>query len=417
MFVVAIGTLALALAAGLSPAAPAFAAKAESVAALAALCDSAPCAECHKEIHARWLESTHASPLLGTGGATAAALWKTVVDGLMKWPGSGVKSRDDIKVEHLMICAKCHLPQLADASDAVAREIVEAVGDWQAGVDGGDPAKRDKAAAKLGTLNIGCTVCHNRNAVIHKLVDGFPEAGVVYGSKDGAHPGAFARMKKGSSLASPIFCGQCHGFGPTLDLENPVQCATGYGSYLFAYAAEGGRETCQDCHMAKGGRGHGMKGADNGAIEMSTEAFGYVWRNVTKNVPRVVVEVRLTNRTGHALPEGPPSSRQLVVEVVASTDDNAALFTGRRSYRSSAQRLGRGKTVSENPHESSGFVESSALPPGKTVRERFDFLLPSEESLGGKVSIRIRLLEVGGTIAGSRIRQEVRRDLVVGESP
>ena len=38
---------------------------------------------------------------------------------------SGVKKPEDVGVKHLMICAKCHLPQLQEAEDSVAQEIVK----------------------------------------------------------------------------------------------------------------------------------------------------------------------------------------------------------------------------------------------------------------------------------------------------
>ena len=56
-------------------------------------------------------------------------------------------------------------------------------------------------------------------------------------------------MKKSPLLKDPLFCGQCHGLGPNLEFETPVQCATLYGSYLHAYLPNGGSRTCQDCHM------------------------------------------------------------------------------------------------------------------------------------------------------------------------
>lgn len=173
--------------------------------------------------------------------------------------------------------------------------------------------------------------------------------------------------------------------------------------------------------MRQNGFGHDMKGdsspaAGKEAVDVSVDAYGYIWRNIATNVPRVVVEVRLTNKAGHAIPAGPPSNRHLVLETVATgSDDNVVLFTGRRGYRVGHQRLGRGKQEATGPHDSSGIVGSSALPPEKTVRERFDFLLPSEDSLGRKVSIRVRLLEVGrGSSSESTTRYEFKRDLVVG---
>ena len=53
-------------------------------------------------------------------------------------------------------------------------------------------------------------------------------------------------------LKNSLMCGQCHGLGPVLESETPVQCATLYGSYLHAYIPSGGTQTCQQCHMKNG---------------------------------------------------------------------------------------------------------------------------------------------------------------------
>ena len=45
-----------------------------------------------------------------------------------------------------------------------------------------DEATAGREEAKLKSLNINCLVCHNRNAVIHKWTDGFPQKDTVYGS-------------------------------------------------------------------------------------------------------------------------------------------------------------------------------------------------------------------------------------------
>ena len=52
--------------------------------------------------------------IFGTG-RTAATLSSTVKSGFMEWSYSGVKENRDLRVKDLMGCAKCHLPQLADA--------------------------------------------------------------------------------------------------------------------------------------------------------------------------------------------------------------------------------------------------------------------------------------------------------------
>jgi hypothetical protein len=226
----------------------------------------------------------------------------------MGWQYSGVKKPEDVQIKHLMICAKCHLPQLAEATDAVAREVVKNAYVYA------DPKTsdndREKAAATLSKVNINCLICHQRNAITHKWVDGFPEKDTVYGFKDGAHDDpAHPKMKKSLIMDESILCGQCHGLGPNLELENPSQCATLYGSYLWAYRAEGGQEKCQECHMKKSKLGHNMQsyrdpGMAKAAVDFKVETLGYQWRDGSTMVPQALVKVEMTNQAGHAIPDG-----------------------------------------------------------------------------------------------------------------
>jgi len=98
-------------------------------------------------------------------------------------------------------------------------------------------------------------------------------------------------------MKESILCGQCHGQGPNFDLEEPTQCATLYGSYNFAYRAEGGTETCQDCHMKK------IEAWPQYAkfivpwamaIDMKVDAMAYQWRDVVTTTPAASVQIELT---------------------------------------------------------------------------------------------------------------------------
>ncbi|MBE0595699.1 MAG: cytochrome C [Desulfuromonadales bacterium] len=283
--------------------------KANSIAELVAMYDSSSCIECHQEAHEQWERSVHSRSIYGTG-RTAATFRTAIVNGLLEWPFSGVQDPKDVKVEHLMGCAKCHLPQLADATDAVAKEIIASIYSWQNALRNDDTATFEKEQAKLKGLNINCLVCHNRNAITHKWTDGYPQAGVVYGSMDGEHPSdKFPKMAKSPIMSESILCGQCHGLGPNLELDNPTQCATAYGSYLWSYRAEGGQESCQECHMRKSGLGHDMQSyrseaMNKAALDFEAKAMGVYWRDRTEVKPYVSLEVAMTNRAGHVIPDG-----------------------------------------------------------------------------------------------------------------
>jgi hypothetical protein len=281
--------------------------KATSIDELAKMYDSTGCKQCHEGIYNDWEKSIHSRSIFGTG-RTAATIKTTVTVGLMGWKYSGVKKPEDVTVKSLMICMKCHLPQIAEATDDVAKEIVKNVFIYT------DPKSRDdereKAIAKLSKVSINCLVCHQRNAIIHKWVDGFPEKNTVYGSKDGAHADSIhPKMKTSPVIHESILCGQCHGLGPNFELENPSQCGTLYGSYLWAYRAEGGQESCQDCHMKKSKLGHNMQSYNDinmgkMAIDFSVETLGYIWRDKAKMVPQALVKIEMINRAGHAIPDG-----------------------------------------------------------------------------------------------------------------
>jgi len=284
----------------------AVAAKAKTIAELAARYDSAPCMECHQDIHDAWKLSLHARSIFGPEqvGRTAATIKTTIENGLKEWPYSGVTKPEDVGVKHLMICAKCHLPQLQEAEDSVAREIVKNIYAFS--------ENQDDMAAKnaLQSLNIGCMVCHNRNAITHKWVEGAPQGNAVYGTRDDAHMDEkHPFMKKSSIMKESILCGQCHGQGPNFELEHPTQCATLYGSHLFAYIPEGGQATCQECHMDKSKLGHNIQSYRSPemakmALDVNVEAKAFQWRDVTLTTPMALVTVDLTNRAGHAIPDG-----------------------------------------------------------------------------------------------------------------
>jgi len=280
--------------------------KAETLDELAMRYDSTPCKECHSEIWEQWQQSLHAKSMFGplNSGRTAATIKTTVENGLKDWPFSGVKKPQDVKIEHLMICAKCHLPQLIEADESVAQELVRNI---YAFADTQD----EKAAATLQKVNIGCLICHQRNAIIHKWKFGTPEKNAVYGSKDGEHPApGFPSLKKSPYMKYSILCGQCHGQGPNFDLTEPTQCATLYASYLMAYVPESPNpKNCQECHMENSQLGHNMQSYRSPemakmAVDFKAEAYAFIWRDVATTTPMAQVTVEMKNNAGHGIPDG-----------------------------------------------------------------------------------------------------------------
>ncbi|MEM4721079.1 MAG: multiheme c-type cytochrome ExtKL [Candidatus Methanomethylicaceae archaeon] len=274
--------------------------KAKSIDELSRMYDVSSCKTCHAKIFEEWSQSYHATSLVGSLG-TMTSLAGAVKDGLLKeWTQSGVKDMQDIKVEHLFMCLKCHLPQITDASDEVARDIGESAIEGAAG--------NEAAVAALKKLGINCLICHHAKAIIHKWVDGEIESGILYGYKESPHADAgFKMVKKSPIIKESIFCGQCHGLGPNFELHNPSQCPTLYGSYLHAYIPSGGSKTCQECHMKNG---HAMLSYRDpelaqSAVRVEIDARGYYFLPRSGySVPLSVVTVKMTNYAGHRVPDG-----------------------------------------------------------------------------------------------------------------
>ena len=278
----------------------AFAEKAKTIEELAEMYDSTRCKECHAEIYARWENSHHARSLMG------------VQDGLFMTP-LAMKDKTAFSPDtpeqatlDTFPCFKCHLPQaLVGADDAFAVDYAKAL------------LAQDKK--RLSTLSITCIVCHNTKTIIHRLQEGQPEKNVLYGSKEIASHGDefFTKIKKSSIIDHSIMCGQCHGMGPNLEFENPVQCATLYGSYQHNYLTKGGQKSCQDCHMPEvdGFSDHliapnwndldGAKKILQNTIAMDVQTVGYDWLLKSKDwKPRVVVNTKITQNAGHRIPDG-----------------------------------------------------------------------------------------------------------------
>ena len=146
--------------------------KAQTVDELAKIYDVSSCKPCHKQIYEDWEKSLHARSIIGTR-RTLDSFRNMVQNYLLggRWKYAGVQKIEDLKTEHVIQCLECHVPQIKDATDAVAREIAQAAmnGDM----------------ATLGKVNINCLVCHNKKAILHQWVDGPPEKDVIYGNMVG----------------------------------------------------------------------------------------------------------------------------------------------------------------------------------------------------------------------------------------
>ena len=191
--------------------------KAKTIAELAARYDSSSCIECHEEIHEEWSESLHSKSILGSP-RTAPTIITAIDKGLKLFPYSGVKEDSDITVESLMMCMKCHLPQMDEATDDVAREIVATIRNWQQAYRDEEYDKAEKLEKTIASLNIGCMVCHNKVALIHKYADGYPQPDTVYGAQTVTmKTNSIRKWPKHRRSANPFFAGSAMARVPILN--------------------------------------------------------------------------------------------------------------------------------------------------------------------------------------------------------
>ena len=280
--------------------------KAKTIDELSKMFDSSQCKACHAEIYAQWEKSHHSRPLMGVAGGL-------MLTPVVKASAFKVATSNEATLKTFP-CFKCHLPQaFAHAEDSVAQELTEAL--FVASDEKKSAEEKAAAKGKIAKLQITCLVCHNEKSITHKLVEGKPEQGMVYGTKNidsGPH-----KVKKSAIMSQPIFCGQCHGTGPNFEFDYPVQCATLYGSYQHNYLPKGGFQTCQECHMKKinGKADHvftpNFNDKDQTAdflgkhINLDVQTLGYQWLRKAGDLrPMVVVNTKITHDAGHRIPDG-----------------------------------------------------------------------------------------------------------------
>jgi len=302
--------------------------EAQTLAELVQQYDATSCKECHPEIYAQWEQSLHAKPMLGPIGRTLATF-----QGYVNSRDTELKKSREVAPTtkaFLKPCVECHLPQMMDASDAVADGIAKAI------VDGNEEV--------LNKLQITCIVCHNRNAVIRKFRDGKPQPGVIYGPKHvGPHDDKrFPTAAKSEMLRDSVFCAQCHQ-GPNVQhYDEPMWCTSTFDSHQQFYIPMGGTESCQECHMKKEGGHRFPPNYQDPAqtskrlaewIDLNLTAIGYRMKPDAKNlIPMVVINSEVVSRIGHRFPDGCPSPNRVTLDVKVSTKDGKELYKETKIY-------------------------------------------------------------------------------------
>ncbi len=250
------------------------------------------CKTCHAKVHDEWKTSYHSQSIVHSVGG----MRNFIIVGL------GQEWKKPVSKENLMRCMDCHAPMLGEASESLAKQVADMI---VAAVDEKDEGKKAAAKKELAKLNVNCIVCHNSKISIEKNLRGAPKPGVYYGPTGKASPAH--GTEKTPVISTALFCGQCHGIYTPPD-NDFIGCNTLYGSYQDGFRGNGGTETCQDCHMKAGNKGHRFPGAYD--VEMVKEGIAVdvqaagVKLTPGKWVPTAVVNVGLINNAGHRIPDG-----------------------------------------------------------------------------------------------------------------
>lgn len=250
------------------------------------------CKTCHAKVHDEWKSSYHSQSIVHSLGG----IRNFIVVGL------GQEWKKPVNRDNLMRCMDCHAPMLREASEPLAKQVADLI---VAAVDEKDEGKKAAAKKELAKLNVNCIICHNSKISIAKNLVGAPKPGVYYGPSGKASPAH--GTEKTPVISTALFCGQCHGIYTPPD-GDVIVCNTLYGSYEDGFRGSGGTETCQDCHMKAGNKGHKFPGAYD--VEMVKEGIAVdvqaagVKLTPGKWAPTAVVNVGLINNAGHRIPDG-----------------------------------------------------------------------------------------------------------------
>jgi nitrate/TMAO reductase-like tetraheme cytochrome c subunit len=279
---------------------PAMEKQAETLDELLGMFDESSCMDCHDEMHNEWSDSWHAQSVVSSLGG----MHNFIEIGLAKeWETPLTKAQ-------ILKCLDCHAPVVNFASEKLAVEIggMIVTAFKEKGKPSGDAAKKE-----LAKLNVGCLSCHNIKATgVARGFNGPAEKGMIYGP-NGEDAGDAHETLQANDITRSAFCMQCHGVYMAADGET-IQCNTLSGSYRNAYVANGGSQTCQDCHMKKG---HLFPGGHD--LDTVKEGLGFVVqidpykhlpgqvkgvKDPKKWVPSAVVNVFIENKAGHRVPDG-----------------------------------------------------------------------------------------------------------------
>lgn len=113
----------------------------------------------------------------------------------------------------------------------------------------------------------------------------------------------------------------------------------------------------------------------------------------------VRVKVRMTNRAGHPIPDGCPTTAKLILDVSARTPDGNEFFFNEKSYMPIPQSYGRGDKMGKGPFQKAAMLLDTALPPLREVRESYDIPVPRDGGREVEIVVKLVYLPYGSTRA------------------
>jgi nitrate/TMAO reductase-like tetraheme cytochrome c subunit len=279
---------------------PAWTKEANSIDELVSMFDESNCMECHTEIHQEWENSWHSRSVVSS------------LPGMHNFIEIGLKKEWDKPLDKVQIlkCLDCHAPVVNFASEKLAVEIGNMI---VTAHKKKDTPEGQNARKELAKLNVGCLSCHNIKATeVARGFNGPAEEGMIYGPH-GEDAGDAHETLEAVDITRSSFCMQCHGIYSSSDGET-VNCNTLSGSYQDNYLAQGGSQTCQDCHLNKGHMfpgGHDLETVQEG-LGLNVQVSPYTHlpgqipdvKDSKQWAPSAVVTVFIENRTGHRVPDG-----------------------------------------------------------------------------------------------------------------
>jgi hypothetical protein len=273
--------------------------KAKTIDELVAMYDSQKCGKCHYDIHENWSKSWHSKSIIDP--RTIRTFRTFLLSGVDKLP--------EVKRAILRdMCLICHVPVATAASDELAEEISGLI---ITAVDDKDASKRESAKKELSKLNINCLTCHGMDIA---GPGGKFTPDTIYGpgdAKNPPHKDVFGfNTVKSENMKKAEFCKACHhGCPPEMSSK---ECPTQWTVYQEHYLAQGGKKTCQDCHMrGEGVKTHRFPGVyetdfAKSALELKLDVTPtrYFYHLKNEKVPAVVLNVQLKNVGAHDVPHG-----------------------------------------------------------------------------------------------------------------